>query len=213
MTVKSSPATMDSGAWVHTQEHEEQTRELEERYANGTLKQIGREWLGAYYEDHLEDHAKDLELALQDCLSRPDSDELRGLFTDVSYALDLMDEDGATAPRFSAQDSEGGRSVYTQSLSYYLETPEELHLPDPAAVDTPVQGLVGAQSPCEPPGRGRKCCINGFYDVIKHRVAALRLRRGRPKGRKESGEKARTKFSSEPSSGSKEGKGGREDKI
>jgi len=193
---------MDSGAWAYTAD---QTRVLEDRYTNGTLKLTGREWLGEYYENHLSDHAKDLQEALQYYVDHREEIELRGLFAGATYALDLLDGNGTDAPRSSAQeDISRGRSGYTSSLSYYISSPrEDIRLPESAvvvAVDTPVQCVVDhdAKSLRESPSPPRKCAIHGFYDEIKHRVGALRFRRWRPRGKKESREKAKTKPSSGP---------------
>jgi hypothetical protein len=155
---------------------------------------MGPEWLGEYYESHLSDHAKDLEAALENCLLRAEQDELRGLFTDATHALEALDGDETTAPP-SSPGHGGGRgssrswSVYTPSLSHYLSSPEETGPPEPAVAESPVQPLVEERATCKLPARVRKSPVHGFYLAFKHRVGALRKWRWPTKGKKGKGEK------------------------
>jgi hypothetical protein len=178
---------------------------------------MGPEWLGEYYERHLNDHAKDLEAALENCLLRAEQDELRGLFTSATHALEALDGDVNTATPSSpghggCRGSSRSRSVYTPSLSHYSSSPVETGPPEPAVVESPspVQPLVEEKATCELPARSRKSHCLGYYHAFKHRVEAWRKWRWPMKGKKgkrekETGDKTE-RNSSSGSSQQEEGK-------
>lgn len=167
---------------------------------------MGPEWLGEYYETHPNDHAKDLEVALEKCLLRDEQDELRGLYVGATQALEALDGDGGG--------SNCSRSPYTPSLSHHLSSledlglPEEMCLPEPAVVSPPgEQNLVEVKSASESPERVRvrKSPVHGFYHAIKHRVGAFRRWRWPTIGKKGKGQKergAKTEAERKSSSGS-----------
>jgi len=128
----------------------------------------------------------DLEAALQDYLQKAERDELRELFADANYALNVLDGKGdATSP---AQDSgrSRGRSEYTPSLSYYDSSSlEDMLSPEPpAVVNSSVQRLVEDKNACGSPDRVRKPHGHGWFHAFKNHVGALRFRRWSPRGKK-----------------------------
>lgn len=186
---------MDSGTFVCS---EDQARILAERYANGTLEQMGPEWLGEYYEDHPRDHARDLERALHDYLQhvdQDDKDELRGLSEDAARALEVLEGRGVAAPRpsFSAPGSDCDSFVDTPSF-YCSSMPGEVHSQEPDVFDVVVgslaeQRLVEVRSSSGSlPEPKRRCQGRGLCRAIKCRVGALWLRKWWPSRKKEAEE-------------------------
>jgi hypothetical protein len=159
---------------------------------------MGPEWLGEYYETHPNDHAKDLEAALEKCLLRDEQDELRGLYVGATQALQALDGDGGG--------SNCSRSPYTPSLSHHLSSPEEVCLPENAVISSPEeQKSVEVKNASESPERVRKSPVHCFYHAIKHRVGSFRRWRWptiRKKGKGEKERRGKTENEIRSSSGS-----------